>query len=116
MSDARWPKLVFALTLIGTFVAAILPNAAAPDLGDGDKVNHIAAFVTLSVMAAWAWPRAALWRIALGMTALGGAIEAVQAIPILARDAEWADWRADVLATVAALWVVAVVRKLRGRL
>lgn len=112
MTGPRWPQWVFALTMAGTFIAAIVPNADAPDLGDGDKVNHIAAFVTLSVMAAWAWPRTRLWRIALGMAALGGAIELVQAIPMIARDAEWNDWFTDVAATLAALAIVATLRAL----
>jgi hypothetical protein len=33
--------------------------------------------------------------IALLMAAFGGAIELSQAIPFIARDAEWADWFAD---------------------
>jgi VanZ family protein len=112
----RLPRIIFVVTLIGTMVAALLPNNEAPDLGGGDKLNHIAAFVTLSIVAAWAWPRAALWRIALWLSALGGLIEILQAIPFIARDAEWADWYADTAAAVITLAVVWAVRRVLARL
>lgn len=112
----RLPRVAFALVLVFTMVAALLPNVDAPDLGDGDKVNHIAAFATLSVVAAWAWPRLALWRIALWMSAVGALIEFLQAIPFIARDAEWSDWIADTIAAVVALAVVWLLRRLLPRL
>ncbi|QYE35704.1 MULTISPECIES: teicoplanin resistance protein VanZ [Sphingosinicellaceae] len=112
----RLPRVIFAVILIGTFIAAILPNAEAPDFGDGDKINHIAAFITLSLAAAWAWPRTKLWRIALWLSALGGLIEIVQAIPFIGRDAEWGDWIADTVATVVTLTVIWVLRRLLPRL
>lgn len=112
----RLPRVIFAVTLIFTLVAAFLPAADAPTLGGSDKLNHIAAFVTLSLLAAWAWPRIRPWRIALAMSAVGGLIEVVQAIPYIARDAEWADWYADTFAAVVALAIVAAVRRVRHRL
>lgn len=111
----RLPRVIFFVTLIGTLLAAFLPDADAPTLGGSDKLNHIAAFVTLSVLAAWAWPRTRLWRIAVAMSAIGGMIELVQAIPFIARDAEWADWYADSTAAVAALAVVAAFREVQRR-
>ncbi len=112
----RLPRLIFAVVMIGTVIAAILPNAEAPDLGDGDKINHIAAFVTLSVLAAWAWPRTAPWRIGLWLSALGALIEFVQAIPFIARDAEWGDWIADTAAAVITLSIIWLLRRLMPRL
>lgn len=103
-------RVIFAVALVGTLVAATLPQAVAPTLGDTDKVNHIIAFVVLSALAAWAFPRTALVAIAAAMAALGGAIEGLQAIPALKRSAEWADWRADVVAAVVTLALVALVR------
>ena len=105
-----WRRWLFAAVLLFTLGAALVPNAAAPDLGDGDKVNHIAAFVTLSVAAAWAWPRTRLSTIAVAISAFGAAIEGLQAIPFIARDAEWADWYADTAAAVVALAVIALIR------
>lgn len=111
----HWPRMIFVVALIGTLIAAILPAASAPTFGGSDKLNHIAAFITLSVLAAWAWPRIRLWWIAVLMSAIGGMIELVQAMPIVARDAEWADWYADTLAAVATLAIVAVFRGVRQR-
>ena len=108
-----WRRWLFVAVLLFTLAAALAPNAEAPDLGHGDKVNHIAAFVTLSVMAAWAWPRARLWRIGGAMSAFGATIEGLQALPVVARDAEWADWYADTAAAGAALLAVAAWRALR---
>ncbi len=112
----RLPRVAFAIVLVFTMVAALLPNATAPDFGDGDKVNHIAAFTTLSIMAAWAWQRTALWRIGLWLSALGALIEGLQAIPFIARDAEWDDWIADTAAVIIALSIVWLLRRLLRRL
>ena len=112
----RIPRMIFFVTLIGTLIAAFMPAADAPTLGASDKLNHIAAFVTLSLLAAWAWPRVRLWWIAVAMSATGGLIEAVQAIPFIARDAEWADWYADTFAAGVALLIVAALRQVRRTL
>ncbi len=106
-----WQRWLFVAVMLFTLAAALLPNVDAPDLGRGDKVNHIAAFATLAVLAAWAWPRVRAWRIAVALSALGAAIEGLQALPIIARDAEWADWEADTAAVVVALVIVAGVRQ-----
>ena len=113
--DPRLSRTIFAVTMVGTLIAALLPDADAPTLGGTDKLNHIAAFVTLSVLAAWAWPRVALWRIAVAMSAFGAAIEGLQALPVIARDAEWADWYADTAAAAGALAIVMVLRLIRRR-
>ena len=108
----RLPQMIFLVALIGTLIAAFLPDADAPTLGGSDKANHIAAFITLSILAAWAWPRVPLWRIGLVMSALGGMIELVQAIPIIARDAEWADWYTDTVASTTTLAIITLFRRI----
>jgi hypothetical protein len=108
-----WRRWLFVAVLVFTLAAALAPNGDAPDLGLGDKVNHIAAFVTLSIMAAWAWPRARLWWIGVALSALGATIEGLQALPLIARDAEWADWYADTMAVVFTLLLVAAWRWMR---
>ncbi len=105
-------RTLFVALLLVTLVAALVPNGMAPDFGHGDKVNHMAAFVTLAVIAAWAWPRTALWRIGVLLSAFGAAIEGLQALPVIARDAEWADWFADTAAATVALLLVALVRRI----
>ena len=109
-----WRRVLFVVVLLATLAAALLPGPLAPDLGAGDKINHIIAFVTLTIIAAAAWPSARLWQIGVSMSAFGAAIEGLQALPAIARDAEWADWYADTTAAVVALIAVAVVRRLRA--
>lgn len=104
---AFWPALVFAL------VMAFLPKPPqlpGPDLGD--KVQHMLAFFTLTVLAGTGWPRASLVRAALLLSLAGIGIELVQAIPDLNRDADWRDWLADSVAIMAALVPVAAFRRL----
>lgn len=108
------PRWLFVAVLLFTLVAALMPGPQAPDLGHGDKVNHMAAFVTLAFVATWAWPRARLATIAALLSAFGAAIEGLQALPVVARDAEWADWFADTAAAIAALLIVALIRRLRA--
>ncbi|MBV8971094.1 MAG: teicoplanin resistance protein VanZ [Sphingomonadaceae bacterium] len=112
MTLRRW---LFVAVLAFVLAAALVPGNEAPDLGHGDKVNHIAAFVALAVLAAWAWPRARLLAVLAALSALGGAIEGLQALPAIARDAEWADWIADTAAAGVALAAVALVRRAFAR-
>jgi len=112
-SGPLYPRLILAVTMAGTFIAAVLPAAEAPMISPSDKINHMIAFVVLTILAAWAYPRAHLFLLIAAMAAVGGAVELVQAIPFIGRDAEWADWRADVLAAGVTLIVVAVGRAAR---
>ena len=104
-----WRRGLFVLVLLAVLVAALLPRG--PDLGAGDKANHMAAFAMLAVLAAWAWPRTRLTFIGAALSAFGGVIEGLQALPAIARDADWADWVADTAAIVAVVLVVALVRR-----
>ena len=76
-------------------------------MGDtNDKVQHIVAFVTLSVLASLAYPEAGLFRIGLLLSLYGAAIEVLQAIPVLHRDSSFWDWMADTAAVVVTLALV----------
>jgi hypothetical protein len=100
-----WPALLFAL------VMAVLPKPPqipGPDLGD--KVQHMLAFFTLTVLAGVGWPRAKLGKAALWLSLLGAGIEVAQAIPALHRDSDWRDWVADSFAIFVALVPVSVFR------
>ena len=100
-----WPALIFAL------VMAVLPKPPqlpGPDLGD--KIQHMLAFLTLTVLAGVGWPRTRLSKAALYLSLVGAGIEVVQAIPALHRDSDWRDWVADSLAIFVALLPVTVFR------
>lgn len=105
-----WSAVVFALAM-----ASVKHPPAIP--GDpGDKLQHIVAFVTLSVLAAWAYPRLPPLAILIGLLAFGGFIELVQAIPGVDRDPDVRDWLADALAAAATLLAIALAQRLRRRL
>jgi VanZ family protein len=103
-------KPLFWAALIFAYVAAIVPGKEAPAIWTWDKANHMAAFFTLSMLFALGWRRTPLARIALILAAFGAAIEISQMIPMLHRDAEFADWVADVAATVVGLLFAALLR------
>jgi hypothetical protein len=87
-----------------TFVAAVIPEEDhPPDLFGWDKANHFAAFWVLSVLGAAAFPRLSLLALGAGLSAFGGAIELVQALPVVHRDADVIDWLTDTAAVLAAV-------------
>lgn len=96
---AFWGALLFA------YADAIVPGKDAISLSVWDKINHMAAFFTITFLARAAYPRIPIFRLFVMMAVFGALIELSQAIPIIHRDAEWDDWFADMVATVAGLIV-----------
>ena len=99
--------IAFALTM------ALLPQPPQV-IPAGDKVQHMAAFGTLTVLAALAYPRAPLHRIGERLSFLGAMIELLQSIPALHRDCDIMDWVADTAVIVGVLVTIAVVRSARA--
>lgn len=111
---ARLARAAFWLAAAYALVMASLPHP--PQVLDAtDKVQHMLAFAVLTLLAVLAFPRTAWWRIAMGLSLFGIAIEIVQAIPVLHRDSDWLDWVADTAAVGAMLALIAVVRPLLRR-
>jgi hypothetical protein len=108
-------KLVFWLALAVTLVMALLPKPPALPMQATDKVQHIAAFATLTFLAALGFPSLRLLVIFVWMAALGLAIEVLQMIPTLHRDAQASDWLADCAATAATLLLCGALRWLFRR-
>lgn len=96
---AFWGALLFA------YVDAIIPGKDAISLSAWDKLNHMAAFFTITFLARAAYPRIPAFRLFLMMAAFGAFIELSQAIPLIHRDAEWDDWFADMIASLVGLIV-----------
>jgi VanZ family protein len=95
--------LICWLVAFAALVSATLPQGEAPHLGGSDKLDHMVAFFTLAFLARLAYPRRAPVHLFLAIVAFGGAIELVQMIPAVQRDAEWRDWFADIAATLVGL-------------
>ena len=85
------------------YVAAVLPQREAPHLGASDKVDHMAAFLAISLLARLAYRTTPFWRLLAIVSAFGALIEFTQALPFVGRDAEWGDWAADTAAAVLGL-------------
>jgi len=94
---------------------ALVPKPPAV-LGEmGDKYQHMLAFATLAVLASAGYPRATWLRITERLSFLGALIEVLQSIPALHRDCDIMDWLADTASILAALAVVALIRRLWTR-
>lgn len=103
------PKLAVWSAAVMTLYFALSP--APPVLIENDKSQHILAFVTLTALFCWAFPKTR-WYWVLGSLALiGGAIEIAQTIPGLNRTSDIADWYADVAAAAFTMVAVRVVSR-----
>lgn len=101
---ALFAATAFAVTM------ALLPHP--PGVVEvGDKYQHMLAFATLSVLAAFAYPEERLFRLGERLSFLGALIEVLQAIPALGRDCDILDWVADTAAIAAVLSVIWVARR-----
>jgi VanZ family protein len=89
-------------------LACLLPGAELPAIRVSDKLEHALAFFALSAAAVQLFLRGRpLAIVALGLLALGGAIELAQALLTTSRHMEAADVLADaigVAAGVALAW------------
>lgn len=83
---------------------------ASATAGFWDKGLHFTAFFTLATLGAIAYPSLKLRWIGLGLLLLGLAIEGLQKLPFVARQASWADFFADALGVGFALVPIALER------
>ena len=101
-AGSNWLALLFWLLLIVISGLALAPKPpAGADLG-WDKLNHLAAFAALGLLARWAWPTQGLLRWLLGLLCYGALLEIAQGLTPN-RQAEWADLLADALGLLLAL-------------
>jgi hypothetical protein len=97
-------RILFWLACAAGLWFALTPNFG-PELPPGpyDKIEHFTGFYALTVAGLLAYPASPRWRLALGLLVFGGAIEVLQMIPALHRDAEWGDLAADAMGIGMAL-------------
>ena len=109
--QAQWRRLLWALLLV-TCGFAFAPSAPTLNIDNGDKVQHIMAFLCLSgctALSARAGWRQAL-RATVFMLLFGVFIELVQSF-LPTRSADWRDVVADSLGVAVGLALVAVARR-----
>ncbi len=112
LRNSRVTRVMFLAAAIFALVMASLPNPPQLPGQPSDKLQHIAAFVILTLLARLAWPSVNdLWLL-VALCGFGGLIELIQAIPELHREASTTDWAADSHAILATLLLLAVLRKI----
>jgi hypothetical protein len=99
--------ILFAVTM------ALLPHPPHTPFEHHDKFQHMGAFTTIAVLAAWSYPDAPLFRIGERLSFLGALIEVLQAMPAIHRDCDIRDWIADTLAVAVVLSITALYRRRR---
>ena len=109
MGMASAARVAFCFAFMFAVTMALVPHPLS--VPAGDKYQHMAAFGTLTVLAAAGWPRTDLLRIGERLSFLGALIEVVQSIPALHRDCDIMDWLADTAIIVGVLLVVALYRR-----
>lgn len=111
---SRFPfmRMAFSGAALFALVMASLPQPPQLLGRPSDKVQHIIAFVVLTLLARAAYPTAERWKIFFGLAAFGVLIEAVQTMPSLHRDASLLDWLVDSIAVAATLGVLALGRQM----
>jgi VanZ family protein len=103
---SRTARSLFWAALIFAFVMAVLPHPPELPGEPNDKLQHIAAFATLALLASIAYPATGPGRLLVRLSLFGAIIELVQAIPSLHRDSDVKDWIADTLAAGLVLSLV----------
>ena len=112
--DARWQPAWRAVLLVLMCVAAwfaFIPATPTPEPSGLDKIEHLLAFASLGVSAAFT-TRPGLQRTlqaAAGLLLYGGFIELVQT-QLPTRTADWADIAADGVGVAAGLALAALLR------
>lgn len=93
-----------------TLVMAVLPGDETPQVFPWDKASHVSAFYLLTLLAVAGGPLTDLLWVAVGLSALGGLIELIQALPIVHRDCSVWDWVADTVGVVSVLLPIVLVQ------
>ena len=103
-------RVLFWFALVGSYIAAVLPQNIAPTIGTlSDKAHHVFAFVVLGLLLRLAY-RINYWYGLLILIAYGGIIELSQYFTP-DRCAEYKDIVADTIGTFIGLKLYKYLRK-----
>jgi VanZ family protein len=107
-------KAGFALALVVVLAVALYPLAGESS-GNGDKVQHFAAFYSLTLLGAAAYRsrKALIWLVVV-LSAYGALIEILQPLPPFGRDRDVFDWVADNIGVAMAVLPI-LLAQWRGR-
>lgn len=96
LAGARWSRariLLFWSLVILLVIGSLMPAAHVPDTGLSDKLGHLLGYAVLTLAGLLAHP-GRVWRVLLGVFALGVAIEVAQYFTP-SRSFEWLDMLAN---------------------
>jgi len=105
-------RLAFWTAATVALVMALLPHPPHLPGEPSDKIQHIAAFLTLGALGSFAFPETNSFRLGAGLSIFGAVTEVLQLIPALNRDGDPLDWLAD---TAAVALIILLLRRLIGR-
>ena len=111
----RLSRGLFFAACVLALVMAALPKPPGVPFEPSDKIQHIAAFAVLTVLARVAFWEARALSIFVSLSLFGALIECVQLIPALGRDADIVDWLADNIAVLATLFFAQACQYWRGQ-
>lgn len=82
LKPLRWPRLwlvAWSLAVLALVVVCLVPLDGLPPLPDNsDKVEHLLGYFAMAASAVQLFRGRALWRVAIGLVALGIGIEFAQ--------------------------------------
>lgn len=107
----RQMPIIFGCCLLFTTIMALIPVPEVPDLFNfWDKAQHALAFVTLTVMASFGFPKK-LKNVYLGLFLYGASIELMQMFFTTTRVGEVSDFIADSLGISIGLCIYLLINK-----
>lgn len=87
-------RIALVLSILAILWLATTSNPYPMPSSPSDKVNHIIAFVELTLLARLGWPGRQVFLYAIPLLAFGLALELIQS-PLDHRDFSWSDLAAD---------------------
>lgn len=109
-SSLRRNFVVAVILVLSGFIAFGQFQHLGWPIEDYDSYLHFAAFATISLLAAIAWPRAWFRLLFVGLAILAGATELLQFTPGISRTPSWSDFGFNICGIAVMLGVVAALR------
>jgi hypothetical protein len=107
-----WWRLIFWVAVGSAVVLACIPELPMATERISDKLLHFGAFVVLTTIASFAYPKIRPLAMLLCLSALGLGIEFLQSLPIVKRSPEGLDFLADLAGISLTLVCVVTIRSL----
>ena len=98
-----WLSIGWTLIVLAVLVSILPVNRLPQPPGVNDKVEHMAAYMLLSLWFAGIYPRSRYWIIAIGLCVMGVLIEFAQGAMHLGREADVLDVLANSSGVVVGL-------------